>query len=69
MILRGKRDEKTYGTTACHRLLIKRQYYRRLTSRNGNTFDALAERRVKALEIANDLIEREIHTSDKEESL
>ena len=44
LILWGKQDEKTYGAAAYHRLLIKRPYYRQLTIRNGNTFDALSKR-------------------------
>ena len=44
VILWGKRDEKTYGRTAYHRLLIKKPYYRELTIRNGNTLDALVAR-------------------------
>ena len=43
VILWGKRDERTYGRTAYHRLLIQRPYYRKLTIRNGNTFDTLSE--------------------------
>lgn len=44
VILWSKRDEKTYGRTAYHRLLVQKTYYRNLTIRNGNTFDTLCQR-------------------------
>lgn len=37
----GKIDEKEFLKTAYHKELIKKDYYKRITIRNGNTFDKI----------------------------
>ena len=39
----GKYDESEYMKTTYHKKLIKQEFYKQVTIRNGNTFEKIAE--------------------------
>ena len=39
----GKYDEAEYLKTICHKKLIKHDFYKQVTIRNGNTFEKIAK--------------------------